>query len=358
MTDQRQTARVRRVALVVEAGGDLLDVAGPAAVFHCARRHVLRAGASTDIPYEIDYLSTAGGWIRTRQRLPIETESLADADPADYDTVIVVGSNSAMSGTPELLLDWLRRCDGVVRRIGSVCVGAFTLADAGLLDGRRATTHWEDTDELAARYPSILVEPDAIYTEDRGVWTGAGVSAGIDLALAMVEQDHGHEVALLVARRQVVFLKRPGGQSQFSVQLQQQKRDHALGPLLQWIVDNPTADLRAEALAERANMSLRSFYRYFLAAAGSTPADWVENARIEVAKRLLEHTPQRLEQVAVNSGFGTYERMRRAFGRRLTITPSDYRSRFSRPLGRLSGTVDLWAISDAYGDGGTRTALQ
>ena len=357
MTTRREP-EVRRIAIVVEQGGDLLDVAGPAAVFHCAARHFIWTRAADAVTYALDYLSPYGGPVRTLQELTVETSAIGDADPADYDTVIIVGAFSALAASPPILIDWLRRCRGVVRRIASVCVGAFTLARAGLLEGRRATTHWEDCSQLAAEFPSVLVESDSIYTEDDGIWTGAGVSAGIDLALAMVEQDHGHELALIVARRQVVFLKRPGGQSQFSVQLQQQKQDHPLAPLLQWIVDNPCADLRAETLAERSNMSLRSFYRAFVAAAGVTPADWVENARLEVAKRLLEQTHQRLEQVAANSGFGTYERMRRAFGRRLAIAPSDYRVRFSPPSAVREGAIDLWALSDAYGIAAEQPSIQ
>lgn len=351
MTQSCQTGamNVHRVAIVLQPGADLLDIAGPAGVFHCAGRHFVWIGASDQVAYRLDYLSPDGGLVKTRQELVIETSSLGDAAPEDYDTVIVVGGIVDERESPEIMFDWLRRSVGVVPRIGSVCIGAFILARAGLLDGRRATTHWEDCDDLAARFPEVRVEPDSIFTEDGGVWTGAGVSAGIDMALAMVEQDHGHELALLVARRQVVFLKRPGGQSQFSSQLACQRRDRPLAPLLQWIVENPTADLRAEALAERANMSLRSFYRWFVAAAGSPPADWVENARVEVAKRLLEQTGHRLEQVAREAGFGSYERMRRTFGRRVGIAPSDYRERFSRPLPRYENAIDLARLTTIYG---------
>lgn len=349
---------VKRVGLVLQKGADLLDIAGPAGVFHCAGRHFVWIGASDKVTYQLDYLSPGGGIVKTRQELAVETTPLEDADPADYDTVIVVGGVVDDRETPEVVFDWLRRCRGKVRRIGSVCVGAFILARAGLLDGRRATTHWEDCDELAARFPDVCVEPDSIFTEDEGVWTGAGVSAGIDLALAMIEQDHGHDLALLVARRQVVFLKRPGGQSQFSSHLECQRRDRPLAPLLQWIVENPTADLRAEALADRANMSLRSFYRWFIATTGMPPADWVENARLEVAKRLLEQSGERLDQVARQSGFGGYERMRRTFARRLGISPSDYRERFSRPLPRFENAIDISRLTDIYGPIGGITTIQ
>jgi len=354
----RPKMAVKRIGIILQQGADLVDIAGPAGVFHCAGRHFVWIGASDKVTYQLDYLSPDGGMVRTRQELVIETSRLGDVRPKDYDTVIVVGGILDDRDCPATALDWLRDCRGVVRRIGSVCVGAFILARAGLLDGRRATTHWEDCDNLSARFPDVRVEPDSIYTEDEGIWTGAGVSAGIDMALAMVEQDHGHELALLVARRQVVFLKRPGGQSQFSSQLECQRRDRPLAPLLQWIVENPTADLRAEALAERANMSLRSFYRWFVAVAGASPADWVENARLEVAKRLLEQTSHSVVQVARDSGFGSYERMRRTFGRRLGIGPSDYRARFSRPLPRYENAIDLSRLTDIYGPMGGYVAIQ
>ena len=360
MTDTTGTPdlAVKRVAFILQPGSDVLDIAGPAGVFHCAGRHFVWIGASDTVLYQLEYLSPEGGLVKTRQELVMHTSRLADADPSDYDTVIVVGGIVDDRETPEVVFDWLRRSRGVVRRIGSVCVGAFLLARAGLLDGRPATTHWEDCEELAARFPEVLVNPDAIYTEDDGIWTGAGVSAGIDMALAMIEQDHGHELALLVARRQVVFLKRPGGQSQFSSQLECQKRDRPLAPLLQWIVENPTEDLRAEALAERANMSLRSFYRWFVASAGVSPAEWVENARIEVAKRLLEQTLERLDQVARHSGFGSYERMRRTFARRVGVAPSDYRARFSRPMPRYGNSIDISRLTDIYGAVGGYAPLQ
>lgn len=357
MGDSERPA-VKRIGIILQPGADLVDIAGPAGVFHCAGRHFVWIGASDVVTYQLDYLSPTGGAVKTRQELVVESAPLATAEPADYDTVIVVGGIIDERETPEIVFDWLRRCHGVVRRIGSVCIGAFILARAGLLDGRRATTHWEDCDELAVRFPQVCLEPDSIYTEDGGIWTGAGVSAGIDMALAMVEQDHGHELALLVARRQVVFLQRPGGQSQFSSQLESQCRDRPLAPLLQWIVENPTADLRAEALADRANMSLRSFYRWFVAAAGMPPADWVENARLEVAKRLLEQTGHRLDQVARHSGFQSYERMRRTFARRLGIAPSVYRERFSLPMERRHNGIDLSLLTSVYGPIGGPASLQ
>lgn len=183
---------IMRIGIVLQHGSDLLDIAGPAGVFHCAGRHFVWIGASDTVTYQIDYLSPEGGMVRTRQELVVASAALGDAEPADYDTVIVVGGIVDERETPDIVFDWLRRCVGAVRRIGSVCVGSFILARAGLLDGRKATTHWEDCEDLAARFPRVQVHPDAIFTEDEGIWTGAGVSAGIDMALAMVEQDPRH----------------------------------------------------------------------------------------------------------------------------------------------------------------------
>lgn len=354
----RSRMPIKRIGFVLGDGADLLDVAGAAGVFHCAGRHFVWIGASDRVTYQLDYLSAEGGLLRTCQELPVGTRPLAEADPADYDTVIAVGGMRVGKQAPRDLIDWLRACRGRVRRIGSVCVGAFTLAQAGLLDGRRATTHWEDCAELAADYPAVDVEPDAIYVEDDGVWTGAGVTAGIDMALAMVEEDHGHEVALLVARRLVVFLKRSGGQSQFSSHLRSQSAERPLAPLLQWIIENPTADLRAEALAERANMSLRNFYRWFVSMAGTSPAEWVEGARVEVAKRILEQTDMKLDQVARHAGFGSYQRLRRTFARRVGIAPSDYRERFARPRPRLQNPLDFGRFAEIYGPIGGRATIQ
>jgi transcriptional regulator GlxA family with amidase domain len=224
----------------------------------------------------------------------------------------------------------LRDAAPVVRRLGSTCTGAFVLAAAGLLDGRRAATHWAYCDRLQRQYPAIEVDGDSIFVEDQGVWTSAGVTAGMDLALAMVEEDFEPDLALAVARRLVLFLKRPGGQSQFSAPLQSQSVEGQLKPLLKWILDNPAADLRTDKLADRANMSLRNFHRAFLSATGKPPAEWVEEMRMQLAKRLLEQTDHHVDQVAVKAGFGTYQRMWRAFMRQIGVTPAAYRARFAK----------------------------
>jgi transcriptional regulator GlxA family with amidase domain len=216
--------------------------------------------------------------------------------------------------------------------MASVCSGAFLLAAAGLLDGRRATTHWSVCELLADTFPMTRVEPDSIYVRDGNIATSAGITAGMDLALALVEEDHGRDVALEVARWLVLFMRRPGGQSQFSTQLRAQSAEREpLRDLQTWIVENPTADLSVGALATRVAMSPRHFARVFARETGVTPAVYVERIRVDLARRLLEETGLGLEAEADASGFGSVETLRRAFHRTLGVAPSDYRARFRQP---------------------------
>jgi transcriptional regulator GlxA family with amidase domain len=246
------------------------------------------------------------------------------------DTLLVAGGIGApRAAADRALIGWLRRIAPRARRLGSVCTGAFLLAEAGLLDGRRATTHWRFCRQLAERYPRVAVDPDPIFVRDRRVYTSAGVTAGMDLALALVEEDHGREVALGVARQLVMFLKRPGGQSQFSVPLMAQAAERQpLSELLTWIGDHPGADLSVEALARRAAMSPRNFARVFTRHVGMTPARFVERARVEAARRRLEESSVGVEVIATESGFNSAEIMRRAFLRTVRVSPADYRHRF------------------------------
>jgi transcriptional regulator GlxA family with amidase domain len=310
---------------------DLLDFSGPAAVFHSAARHLIRGGQSGEMLYVIEPFSIDGGPVRTMQGIEVNTLPAPALDSGRLDTLIVTGGAHDHCTCDPRLIDWLSRNHQHVRRVTSVCCGAFLLAGAGLLNGRRATTHWEDCAKLEKAFPAIDVQPDLIYVQDGKIWTAAGITAGIDMALALVEQDHGRALTLLVARNLVVFLKRSGGQSQFSAPLQSQSVEGPLGLLLRWIIDNPTEDLRAEKLAERANMSLRNFYRAFESATGTSPAGWIEMARMEIAKRHLEQGFERIEQVSYKSGFRSYEQMRKVFSRRIGISPSQYRSRFAGP---------------------------
>jgi transcriptional regulator GlxA family with amidase domain len=227
------------------------------------------------------------------------------------------------------LINGIRRLAPRVRRLGSVCSGSFLLAEAGVLDGRRATTHWMWCDSMAQRYPRVQVDPDPIFVRDGNVWTSAGVTAGMDLALALVEDDLGRDVALHTARQMVLFLRRPGGQSQFSAQLAAQAADRQpLRELQAWIVDHPDADCSVPALAQRVAMSPRNFARVFLREIGLTPAQYVERVRVEAARRRLEDSTDGVDAIAATCGFGTAETMRRTFLRHVRVAPSDYRTRF------------------------------
>jgi transcriptional regulator GlxA family with amidase domain len=246
------------------------------------------------------------------------------------DTLVVVGGEGAeRAATDPELVAWVERAARRSRRVASVCTGAFVLAAAGLLDGKRATTHWRSCGQLAREYPDVLVEPDPIFVRDGNVWTSAGVTAGMDLALALVDDDLGRDVALMTARQLVMFVQRPGGQSQFSAQLGAQlaTRD-PLRDLQQWIADNPDEDHAVERLAGRVAMSPRHFARVFRDEIGCTPAAYVERVRVEVARRLLESTALPGPDVARAAGFGTTETLRRAFARRVGVGPSEYRDRF------------------------------
>jgi transcriptional regulator GlxA family with amidase domain len=228
-------------------------------------------------------------------------------------------------------LRWIRRQAGWVRRLASVCTGTFFLAEAGLLEGLRATTHWASCAQLAREFPGVRVEPDTIFVREGSIYTTAGVTAGMDLALAMVEEDHGREVALAVARALVMFLQRPGGQAQFSAQLAVQLAEHEpLRDLQAYILDHPRADLSVATLARRVAMSPRNFARVFTREVGATPARFVTSVRVETARRLLEDSAENLEAIGTRSGLGTPESMRRAFLRSLGIPPSQYRERFNR----------------------------
>ena len=228
-----------------------------------------------------------------------------------------------------MLLHWLMAAAEQSRRVGSICTGTYVLAATGLLNGRRVGTHWAYCDDLQRQHPTLGIERDAIFVHDDPFWTSAGVSAGMDMALAMVEQDWGRDLALLVARRLVLFMKRPGGQSQFSVPLRAQTIGAgAVADVVNWIMDSPQEDLRTEVLANRAGMSERTFHRAFSRATGQTPAAFVEAVRLEHARLLLEDGESDIAVVANRSGFRHKERMRRAFLRQLKVNPSNYRSRF------------------------------
>lgn len=315
----------RRVEVLAFPDCQLLDVAGPLQVFASANDRARIAGEP--LPYEAVVVA-AGARVRTSSGLELSVEPLP-ATEAPLDTLIVAGGFGVYGACDDAgLIDWIRARAGAARRAASVCSGAFLLASTGLLDGRRAVTHWHRCDEFRARFPKVRLEPDPIFIRDGDLWTSAGVTAGIDLALAMVEADLGRAVALDVARQLVVFLKRPGGQSQFSVALSLQDASGRFDDLHAWMALHLDAPLTLSDLADKAAMSARSFSRHYRQATGRTPARAVEEMRLEAARRMLEEG-RAVARVARRCGFGAEETMRRAFLRRFGIGPQAYRERFS-----------------------------
>lgn len=329
-------SRTRRVAILVYDGVQSLDVTGPLEVFAGATGYQRERNPGGRPAYRIEIIGRHGGMVTTGSGLRLQTDG-PYRGARGIDTLVVAGGEAravaaALGDQP--LLRWLGATGRRVRRLASVCSGAFLLGEAGLLDGRRATTHWMGAEQLAQRYPRVSVDPDAIYVRDGHVYTSAGVTAGIDLALALVEEDLGHATALAVARRLVVFLKRPGGQSQFSSHLEAQTTPPGpLRDLPEWIVANLASDLAVERLAERAAMSARNFARVFRRETGLTPAKFVERARVDAARRCLEDAALGLEEVAGRCGFHSAEQLRRTFHRHLRVVPIDYRKRFHHPPG-------------------------
>lgn len=311
---------MRTVLVVLFDDVQSLDVSGPVEVF-------AGAGARPGDAYRISTASLDGAPVRTSSGLTLVPDgALADA-PVPH-TLLVPGGRGTRT-PPAALVDWLREHAPRAERLVSVCTGALLLAGAGLLDGRRATTHWAFCDKLARDHPAVEVEPDPVYVRDGHVATSAGVTAGIDLALALVEEDLGREAALAVARALVVFLRRPGNQAQFSVQLAAQTAQRApLREVQQWITEHPGEDLSVEALAARARLSPRHFTRAFRCETGVTPGRYVDRTRLEHARRLLEDTADGVEEISRACGYGTPEAMRRAFVKALGSAPAEYRRRF------------------------------
>jgi transcriptional regulator GlxA family with amidase domain len=314
----------RRVVLVAFDGLQALDLIGPNEVFSVAAR--LSEGA-----YSVEIVAPKRGF-RSWSGVRMEADGTLAACRGPIDTLVVAGGDGVRAAQEdERLIAWLRRAAPRSRRVASVCTGAFLLARAGLLDGREATTHWSECRDLARLYPGVSVQSDPIFVRSGNVYTSAGVTAGIDLALALVEEDLGPSVARDVARWLVLFLRRPGGQSQFSAALAGQRAEREpLRELQGWMLDHLDEDLSVPALAVRAYMSPRNFARAFKREVGMTPAAYVETLRVERARVLLETAGEAVEQVARRCGFGTVETMRRVFRRRLGVSPGDYRERFQR----------------------------
>lgn len=316
-----------RVAILAFPRFQLLDVAGPADVFAEAARQLGNPRA-----YQVQLIAGEEGWLKSSCGLRLAVDATVATHRGRIDTLLVAGSpaiEDMASDTP--LQDWLRRQSRTVRRYGSVCTGAFVLAATGLLDGKRVATHWNSTARLAAAYPAACVEADAIYVKDGKLFTSAGVTAGMDLALAMVEEDHGRELALRVARELVMFLKRPGGQSQFSAHLAAQTSEHSkVRDMQDHVLANLKGDLSVPALAARAGMSERSFARAFRSETGTTPAAFVDHARIDAARRLAEESDLPAKRLADAVGYANADGFRRAFARRLGVSLAEYRRRFAK----------------------------
>lgn len=333
----------RPVIIVAFDGCQLLDVIGPLEVFAGARAAQASRRAA-DPGYAPIVVAPGRGPITGESGLAIvpaaRLASIAAAKAPPIDTLIVAGGAGARRAAEDpTIVRAIARAAGRARRVASVCTGTFVLAAAGLADHRTVTTHWAYCDRLAAQYPAITVARDPIFVRDGALWTSAGVTAGIDLALAMVEDDLGREVALLVARWLVVFVRRAGGQAQFSAQLAAATADRpSVRDLQAWIVDHPAEDLAVPALARRAAMSVRNFSRVFAAEIGVGPARYVERVRVETARRLLETTSASIDEVARGAGFGTAESLRRAFARQVGLAPREYRARFGARDAQPSST--------------------
>jgi len=322
----KRSSTARQMVFLTVPPIEELDLVGPWDVFATANG-LFGSGKPA---YDMRLITTGRARVFTGDScLRLCADSQYNQFSGPVDTLIIPGGTGPQAISDRGVLNWLRVHSQKARRTVSICTGAFLLAQAGLLDGKRATTHWKFATKLSQQYPSITVEPDRVYIRDGRTYTSAGVTAGMDLALALVEEDLGSAVALQVAQALVLFLRRPGGQAQFSVLLASQLSDsRPIRELLVWMAENLGRNLSVEELAGRAAMSPRNFARVFLREVGTSPAHFVEQLRIEAARRSLETGAKSLEQVAADTGFGSAELMRRAFHRCLGISPGEYRERF------------------------------
>ncbi|MBW5486434.1 GlxA family transcriptional regulator [Streptomyces bambusae] len=336
--------QLREVLVVIYDGVQSLDVSGPVEVFAGAVKLLGGSGygdgarggyAQEPPPYRIRTASLGGAPVRSNSVLTLLPDGdLAEEVPGPDTTLVVPGGQPRGDFDPRLT-EWLRAYGGRAGRLVSVCTGGLLLAEAGLLDGRRATTHWAWCERMARQYPAVRVEPEPIYVRDGRVATSAGVTAGIDLALALVEEDLGRDAALTIARHLVVYLRRPGNQAQFSAQLSAQTAQREpLRDVQQWIAEHPGEDLSVEALAERARLSPRHFARAFQSETGVTPGRYVERVRVEHARRLLEDSGEGIAEISRACGYGTPEALRRAFVKTVGQPPTEYRRRFGHDPAR------------------------
>lgn len=330
-------ASPRSLVILAFPGVQSLDITGPLEVFTGAQT-LIDASERDDCGYRAMIVSRDGAPLRTSSGLEIVPHGDFTHTPARPDTLIIPGGlGSREASTDPATIEWVTRTTACSRRTASVCTGAFLLASAGLLDGRRATTHWAAASELARLYPAVRVDHEPIFLRDGDIWTSAGVTAGMDLALALLEDDLDRDAALTIARHLVLFLRRPGNQAQFSATLAaQEPATEPLRDTRRHIVENLAGDLSVEALADHTHMSPRHFARLFRAQTGVTPARFVESVRLEAARRALEDTSESVAAVASACGFGTPETLRRSFLRALGVGPAEYRRRF-HPTGSASG---------------------
>lgn len=319
----------RTIGIVAYQGVEILDVTGPMEVFAFANIGLQQLGIAKESAYKIELLAAETGALTASCGLQIIANRAYRDVHEGMDTLLIAGTtNIDCLLCDKSLQAWIKTIAPQVRRVASVCTGAFLLAESGLLTGLRATSHWLYCERLASDYPAVIVEPDRIFVRDGAISTSGGITSGIDLALSLVEEDWGSELALQIARTLVVFLRRPGGQSQFSAYLISEAHRPEIKELQAWIMMHLRADLRVEALAEQVCMSPRNFARFFLAETGMTPAKFVELARIDAARHYLSSSSFSIEIVADKAGFGDAERMRRAFIRQLGVNPQSYRDRF------------------------------
>ena len=322
----KRDIQMLNIALLAFDDANLLDIAGPLQVFASASD----LGRSTDEKYHVSVISMSGMGIRTSSGVLISTALAQQVLSEGIDTVLVVGGRGAFNAAKDSpLIQWIQTNRASFRRIGSTCTGAFVLAAAGVLSSHRATTHWAYTNDLQRDYPSVLVDPNALFVEDRGIWTSAGITAGIDMALELVQADTGRGLALKTAKELVLYLKRAGGQSQYSAHLHAQHMPDQFRELLERIMENPSDEYSLPQLTKIAGISTRSLYRAFYQQLNMTPREFVELARLEVAKRLLEDNGVRPGRVAEQAGFRSREAMRRSFQKQLGISPTVYRQRYS-----------------------------
>lgn len=320
----------RLIVIIAMPGGLAIDITGPSDVFSCARQMVdSKCTNPLGVNYQLLIASPTRELSVTTDSGLVITCQTSIFDVSEKIDTLIIGGNSRVRQQFSELIDWLKKHFASIKRVCSVCIGAFILAEAGLLKNKDATTHWMHCSELSSRFELIRVDPNSIFVKDGHIYTSAGASAGIDLSLALVEEDFGRDISLDIARTLVLYLRRPGNQSQFSNLLSQQfSNKKPVRELQQWIQTNLKANLNVQVLAEKVSMSPRNFARVFFTETGFTPAKYIERLRVEFSKRYLEETNYSLEQIAHECGFGSTDTMRNIFLRTIDTTPYDYRSLF------------------------------